>query len=331
MEENGKVHCELRLVNTGNEPLLIVKTQVGCGCTAVNYPEDAIQPGDTAAVGVTYNPSGRPGQFSRQVLIFTNTTPKRSILEIKGNVIPTVATLDKQYPLSAGPLYISQQYIPFGEITRGESKTLFLSTYNASSDTLLVAVEGAKPHIRPAIMPDTVPPGRVTALTVHYLSAHAPQWGLNTDTLTLTCAPLKDKGVGIAGTATISVMAQVLEDFKNLTDKQRQDAPVAQLDCGDRLDYGSMKRGETVFRTFTITNKGKKPLLIRRLWLPDGEGITVSVNRTEIKRGKKATITVKVDTTRVPGDLLNVPLTLLCNDPDSPQTTIRLVGFIDKK
>ena len=35
MEQDGKVTCHMRVVNTGAQPLLIVKAQAGCGCTAV--------------------------------------------------------------------------------------------------------------------------------------------------------------------------------------------------------------------------------------------------------------------------------------------------------
>ena len=328
-EKDGKVRCQMRVTNTGSAPLLIVKAQAGCGCTGIDYPEQPIMPGDTATVSLSYNPSGRPGQFTKQAIIFTNTDTKRTILEISGNVIPTDATLNKEYPIKAGNLRISQRDIPFGELIKGKGSTQYLSAYNASTDTLLVSVTGAKQHIRPAVVPDTVPPARVTALTVHYVSKYAPLWGLNVDTLTLESRPLSPASAEGKGSADIHVMAQVMEDFDNLTDKQRADAPVIAVDCDERLDFGTLKAGEVVIRTFTITNKGKEPLAIRRLWVPQGEGITLKADRQEVKRGKKATITVTVDTDCQQENLLNVPLTLLSNDPDNPRVTIRLVGIID--
>lgn len=331
MEKDGKVSCRMRVVNTGTEPLLIVKAQAGCGCTSINYPEAPILPGDTAAVSITYNPSGRPGQFTKQAIIFTNTVEKRTILEITGNVIPTDKTLDEQYPISAGSLRITQQNMPFGELTRGKGKTEFLSAYNASTDTLIVHVDGAKPHINPSVVPDTVPPARVTALTVHYISGQAPLWGLNVDTLTLTVEPLRQPSQATAGSANIHVMAQVLEDFSRLSGKELDEAPVVSVDCGDRLDFGSVKAGGKCTRTFTVTNKGKNMLSIRRLWHPEGEGVTATIDRQEIKRGKKATVTVTVDTSKLDDKLLNVPLTLISNDPVTPSLNIRLVGFIDKQ
>lgn len=330
LEKNGKVNSTFRLVNTGSQPLLIVKTQVGCGCTAISYPQQAIAPGDTAAVTLTYNPSGRPGQFSKQALIFTNTTPKRSVLEITGNVIPTDATLDKQYPVKAGPLRITQQLMPMGELTRGQNKTTYLSAYNASTDTLLVHVQGAQPHISPAIVPDTVAPGRVTALTVHYRSAQAPLWGLNVDTLTLACEPIRHSSGTPSWKASINVMAQVLEDFGNMTDEQLKRAPVMWTGLNESLDFGSMTRGKIVSNSFQVTNHGKDPLIIRRLWTPVEHGITVSTDKLEVKHGKSATVTITVDTSLVEGELLNAPLTLMTNDPDKPRVTVRLVGIIDK-
>jgi len=79
-----------------------------------------------------------------------------------------------------------------------------------------------------------------------------------------------------------------------------------------------------------VTNHGKDPLIIRRLWTPVEHGITVSTDKLEVKHGKSATVTITVDTSLIEGELLNAPLTLMTNDPDKPRVTVRLVGIIDK-
>ena len=165
---------------------------------------------------------------------------------------------------------------------------------------------------------------------MHYLTGKAPLWGFNVDTLTLSCRPLRQPSSATAGTAQVNVMAQVIESFDNLTEKQRQDAPVVSVDCADRLDFETITAATPATRTFTITNKGKDPLIIRRLWVPEGEGITVKADKLELKRGKKATVTVSVDPARQQGNMLNVPLTMMTNDPETPRATVRIVGIINK-
>jgi len=174
-----------------------------------------------------------------------------------------------------------------------------------------------------------VPPGRVTALTVHYLPAKAPLWGLNVDTLTLVAHPLHDGTRAHGGVAQVSVMAQIEEDFDQLTPQQRAAAPVISMDGVESLDFGVMRRGETHSQDITVTNKGKMPLLIRRVWVPDGEGITASADRNQVKRNKEATITVTVNTAQVKDNMLNTRLTIITNDPENPVMSVRLVGIVE--
>jgi len=174
-----------------------------------------------------------------------------------------------------------------------------------------------------------VPPGRVTALTVHYLPAKAPLWGLNVDTLTLVAHPLHDDTRAHGGVAQVSVMAQIEEDFDQLTPQQHAAAPVISMDGVESLDFGVMRRGETHSQDITVTNKGKMPLLIRRVWVPDGEGITASADRNQVKRNKEATITVTVNTAQVKDNMLNTRLTIITNDPENPVMSVRLVGIVE--
>lgn len=86
-EANGPVTHTFEFTNTGGEPLVIINVNASCGCTRPEYPKEPIMPGKKGKVKVTFNPAGRPGEFSKEVKIRTN-GDKRPILRITGTVIP---------------------------------------------------------------------------------------------------------------------------------------------------------------------------------------------------------------------------------------------------
>jgi hypothetical protein len=55
------------------------------------FPKDPIKPGKTGKIKVTYNPSGRPGEFDKSVKIRYNrdgNKTARVTLKITGTVVP---------------------------------------------------------------------------------------------------------------------------------------------------------------------------------------------------------------------------------------------------
>lgn len=81
-EDMGKVSCDFKVVNTGDEPLMILAARATCGCTVPAYTRDPIAPGDTATITVTYDPAGRPGKFTKKIHVDTNTEPSRMTLAL---------------------------------------------------------------------------------------------------------------------------------------------------------------------------------------------------------------------------------------------------------
>lgn len=89
-EEGGPVSHEFEFVNTGDAPLLVMSASASCGCTRPEYPRQPVKAGKKARLKVTYNPKGRPGEFSKTVTVRTNVKGKgkKVTLKIRGNVIP---------------------------------------------------------------------------------------------------------------------------------------------------------------------------------------------------------------------------------------------------
>jgi len=87
-EYDGLVSTTFTFTNTGSAPLVLTEVRALCGCTVTKYSEEPITPNKQGWVTVTYNPNGRPGRFSKSIIIKSNagngTTHK---LTISGEVI----------------------------------------------------------------------------------------------------------------------------------------------------------------------------------------------------------------------------------------------------
>ena len=88
-ENGGSVTTTFEFTNPGDGPLLILNASASCGCTRPEYPRKPVKPGKKDKITVTYNPTGRPGEFTKNVTVRTNVKGKKKVvLKIKGNVTP---------------------------------------------------------------------------------------------------------------------------------------------------------------------------------------------------------------------------------------------------
>lgn len=77
--------------NTGKAPLILSNAVGSCGCTAAEWPKDAIPAGKTGVIKVTYN-AAAAGTFDRTVTLTSNATNPTTVLHIKGDVkVPATA------------------------------------------------------------------------------------------------------------------------------------------------------------------------------------------------------------------------------------------------
>lgn len=86
-ENDGKQKAKFVFTNTGDSPLYIVNVRASCGCTSSEYSREPIQPGAKGFVEAEYDPKNRPGQFNKSITVTSNSEPRVSVLQIKGNVI----------------------------------------------------------------------------------------------------------------------------------------------------------------------------------------------------------------------------------------------------
>ncbi|MCM1449333.1 MAG: DUF1573 domain-containing protein [Clostridiales bacterium] len=316
-ENDGTVKCVFTYVNTGDEPLSIIASRATCGCTSSSYTKEAVAPGDSGYVEVSYNPTGRPGRFSKKVYVDFNTERPRQTLLIKGVVIGASNTLRGRYPVDAGMLKLRSDKVLLGEVSNGKSKTSFFEVYNATADSLTPRWVSIPRGVKIDTPTPTVGPGEQLSYTIFFVP-EKDMYGIYTDTLRLEPAMGETP-------VEVEMIAIVDEDFSKLTPGQMRDAPAVEVES-NTLDFGTIDRnGGPVTRSFIFKNTGKGTMHVRRVYTTD-PGITVTTTTDKLKHGKEALVNVTVDPMSIPSEILNGRISVIVNDPRNPTSVVRAVG-----
>jgi len=85
-EKDGPQSATFVLTNNTGAPVLITSARASCGCTAPDWTKSPIEPGKTGTVTAKFDPKNQLGTFEKTITIYTNSTPDRLTVRIKGVV-----------------------------------------------------------------------------------------------------------------------------------------------------------------------------------------------------------------------------------------------------
>lgn len=165
-EESGKVSMKVKAVNISPDTTYIVSARTSCGCSAAEYSEEMIAPGDTTEVTVSYDPTNRPGKFQKTARFFTGKERIGNSIKLNGTVIPSRRNLDKAYPEKSGVLRLSTLFLNAGEVSRTEARPLFVGLYNDSDTPLVLTTSTDADALEAGLAPDTIEPFGIATLTL---------------------------------------------------------------------------------------------------------------------------------------------------------------------
>ncbi len=91
VKEGEKVVHVFEFKNAGDQPLMILKVEAGCGCTVPEWPKTPVMPGKSSSIKVTFNTAGKAGPAYKDVTIKSNAvladkSKERYTLILKGSV-----------------------------------------------------------------------------------------------------------------------------------------------------------------------------------------------------------------------------------------------------
>lgn len=321
-EEAGTVSHTFTFSNTGTKPFVIEEVTTTCGCTVPKYNKEPILPGKTGTVEITYDPTGRPGAFRRDIVLVSDNRTNHNTITITGNVIARPKTMADEYPIVVGgDLRINRTSSALGYVTRGGTKSTTLEYFNNSAGQLTLGVVYDKPDpvFKVSFAPATVAPKSAGLITVTYDLRGADVWGMLSHNFAVTVGGEKS-GLNFSATGIAT------EDFSGLDKEQLEKAPRAGMQS-QFYHFGDLKTGAVKTKDFTIANQGKEPLIVRHV-KPGGLMKVTLATGTVIPPGQSITFTATLDTREAtPGRLMQSTV-IIFNDPQRPMREVRLAANI---
>lgn len=319
-EADGPVDGFVRLVNTGEGSTFIRSVRPSCGCTAVSFTEDDIQPGDTATVSFTFDPTGRPGKFEKTIRVVTGTDDDLWSIKLYGTVIASDETLGIAFPVEAGALRLEKDSISAGDMRRYATRHLFVNAYNQSADTISPKWTESSPAIITDLSPRRIPPGESATFSFTIKGENEDDFGpkrFNVDILS--------DGPG-SPEANISIGANFTVDPSGMTASELESMPYAIL-LPEFIDLGDVAPDTTVKFSFEILNEGKGKLSVRKI-IPAAKAVTVSSFPSSVKGGKKGKVAGKFHASELKPGPFRINIEILTDDLLHPVRTARVVGEI---
>ena len=310
-EEDGPVTTIFEFTNTGNAPLTLNSVKASCGCTATDYTKSPVEPGKSGYVKARYNVNGRPGKFTKTITVSSNATEASLRLTIKGEVIPRPAEPADKYPVKIGELGLSTRTLMYGDIKKGQRKNLTIDIANNSKEAMTVSLYTDDHAITSDTQPTKLEPGQAGNIVVNFNTDATKTWGTAEAEAYIIVNGKKD----LDAAHKVDIRANIIEDFSNLTNEQKQNAPIIRV-SQQTINLGDIPAGESKTVRVDISNQGAAdPLYIRRIINPSNE-LKVTPKATTIKSGKSSYLTITVNTLGLGKQSYKRGVTVITNDPD---------------
>lgn len=87
IKQGDVVDYSFKFKNTGDNDLIITDAKGSCGCTVPDYPREAIKPGESGKIKVSFDSKKKSGQQLKSITLTTNTEKGKEILRIKSTII----------------------------------------------------------------------------------------------------------------------------------------------------------------------------------------------------------------------------------------------------
>lgn len=319
-EEGGVLSTFFEFTNSGKAPLVIQRVISSCDCAIVDWPKEPIIPAANGKIKVSFNPIGRIGKFEKLITIYSNSEAPTAVLIITGNVLERPKTIEEIYNRVFGDIRFKNVHVPYGRIYNNQTKVDTLEFIYTGTETIKIGAKYAfMPFLKVSFIPESLKTKDKGIMIVSYDAKAKEDYGFVTDRFTLT-----KNDIDIPG-SLITVSATIEEDFTNLNDTQRNNAPRIEMPI-QNFDFGEVMEGDVIEKDFEFNNIGKSDLIIRKIKASCG-CTTVEPADKIVKPGKSSSVKASVKTSGFTGRIAKT-ITIITNDPVNPSVVIRMTATV---
>lgn len=285
--QGTKVVREIEIKNTGTADLLIQRLSPSCGCTATTLTSSTVKPGTSEKIKITFDTTGFFGPKKKTIAIVTNDPENpEQVFSLTGHVATGITT-------SPGKL-------EFGEVfpsTKAADRTKEVSLEVEEGSSLEVARVGTlSKYLK--VSPVVKQGGKATA-QVELLS-NAPRGDFR-DRIVFEFVDDRRAPVNVPVTASVKGDLRV--------------SPAT-------VSFGVVEGAQVLERRVRFENKSAQRVSVRSIESSDP---AVSASLVEVEPGKQGVVVIKVDPSRVRGDL-KATVELNTSHPVENQIVLNVYG-----
>lgn len=316
-ESGGSVTHVFNFTNTGTVPLIVQDANPSCGCTTPDWTKQPVMPGAKGYIKATFDPSGRPGKFDKDITVISNANTPSVVLKISGIVTAKAPMIQEEYRFGIDNLRVKTNYIFFGKLSPSSKRDTTIETINTGTTPLQIKFGNIPPMIKAEARPATLAPGAKGKLFISYDVSKKKDWGFLVDKLILNINNKIDH---------ITIAVDIQEDFSKLTAAQLANAPAIKFEEFIK-DMGTIKQGQVIDTEFKYTNTGKSDLVFRKFESSCG-CTTVSPQGMTVKPGASGSLKVTFNSAGK-RNRQNNTITVVSNDPKNPRIMLRMNAVIE--
>jgi hypothetical protein len=317
-ESEGAVQHVFTFVNNAGRTVRILSVNASCGCTTPGWSDQPIAAGKSGYVKASFDPTGRPGYFSKTLTVTSDLSGQPFVLTIKGNVVTGKTPLE-QFTVSKSGLRFRAASFNMGTVFLNQpAATKEFEVVNESSGPIRFLSVEAPTHVQVAL-PSALAEQERGVIRITYDAKRKGQYGFAVDNVVLVTDQEAEPRL------SFSLYATVEEFFPTLAGEELLRAPRLKIEP-EEVNAGTVRLQEGKNISVRLKNSGRKDLVIRALQ-PNCGCITAQLENTTLKPLAETTLTLRITGEGRLGTQTKA-ITIYSTDPVQPVQRIPLTVVV---